>query len=146
MASQDTQRAFPVEQDTSSDDGDVDLLPVPSTSSRRLSSAVESALRQCILDDPNRMLLSLATEAISERRKNAIVWMRDQKNRGRLFEVTERDEPACLRWIEDHRVRILREAFRELESLRSYRASADADIHRAVDWINAAASARFSHH
>ena len=92
------------------------------------------------------MLLSLATEAISERRKNAIVWMRDQKNRGRLFEVTERDEPACLRWIEDHRVRILREAFRELESLRSYRASADADIHRAVDWINAAASARFSHH
>ena len=121
MASQDTQRAFPVEQDTSSDDGDVDLLPVPSTSSRRLSSAVESALRQCILDDPNRMLLSLATEAISERRKNAIVWMRDQKNRGRLFEVTERDEQAP-------------------------DAATGQTIHRAVDWINAAASARFSHH
>ena len=146
MASQETQLAFPIEQDTSSEDGDVNLLPVQTTPSRRLSGAVETALRQCILDDPNRMLLSLATETTSERRKNAIVWMREQRNRGRLFEATERDEPACLRWIEDHRVRILREAFRELESLRSYRASADADIHRAVDWINAAASARFSHH
>ena len=146
MASQETQPALPVDQDTSSEDGDVELLPVPTTALRRLSSAVETALRQCILDDPNRMLLALATEASSERRKSAVVWMRDQKNRGRLFEVTERDEPACLRWMEDHRVNLLREAFRELESLRSYRASADADIHRAVDWINAAASARFSHH
>jgi hypothetical protein len=144
MASQETQLAFPVEQDTSSDDGDVNLPPVQATPSRRLSSAVETALRQSILGDPNRMLLSLATETASERRKSAVVWMRDQRNRGRLLEVTERDEPACLRWIEDHWVCILREAFRELESLRSYRASADADIRRAVDWINAAALERFS--
>jgi len=146
MASLGVENMLSVDDDTSSDEGGAEAPVAAPPASQRLSIAAKSALHKCLFENPNRMLLSLATEDASERRKSASVWIRDQKNHGRLLEVSERHEAACLCWMEDHRVGLVKEAFRELESLRSYRASADADIQRAVDWINAAASVRFSHH
>jgi hypothetical protein len=113
---------------------------------RRLSRYAESALRRCLFENPSSIFLSLATQPASERRKSAVLWMLEQKSHDRLLQISENEELACLRWIEEHRIGLLEELFRELDSLRTYRASADADILRAVEWINSSTSARFSHH
>ena len=117
-----------------------------SASRRRLSSRAESVLRQGLLEHPTQMLLSLATESLSDRRHIALSWVRLQKQRGSLLQVEPDDDESYLRWIEEHRIGLLREVFEELETLRSYRASADTDIRRAVECINASTSLRFSHH
>jgi len=135
---------------SSSDDSDGEVAgPVEVASTRDaprgwLSLRTVSALNKCLVSNPGRILFSLATESSHERRKSVLLWLRDQKNHGRLAQVSEDDEVLCLRWIEDNRVSLLKVVFSELESLRSYKVSADANIICAVDRINAAMSLRCS--
>ena len=117
------------------------LPDVPS--SRRLTSQVEGALRKSLLDHPNQLLFSLLTEGPSERRQSTTTWLRRQPQ----FEV-DKDE-QIFRWLEVHRMELLREIFLELESLRSYKATTNEQIRDAVEYINTASSPsswKFSHH
>lgn len=117
------------------------LRDVPS--SRRLTSRVEGALRKSLLDRPNQLLFSLLTEGPSDRRQSVAMWLRLQPQ----FHVEE--EEKIFRWLEVHRMELLQETFLELESLRSYKATADEQIRDAVEYINTASSPsswRFSHH
>jgi hypothetical protein len=71
------------------------------------------------------------------------MWLRLQPQ----FHVEE--EEKIFRWLEVHRMELLQETFLELESLRSYKATADEQIRDAVEYINTASSPsswRVSHH
>ena len=117
------------------------LRDVPS--SRRLTSRVEGALRKSLLDRPNQLLFSLLAEGPSDRRQSVAMWLRLQPQ----FHVEE--EEKIFRWLEVHRMELLQETFLELESLRSYKATADEQIRDAVEYINTASSPsswRGSHH
>lgn len=117
------------------------LRDVPS--SRRLTSRVEGALRKSLLDRPNQLLFSLLTEGPSDRRQSVAIWLGLQPK----FHVEE--EEKIFRWLEVHRMELLQETFLELESLRSYKATADEQIRDAVEYIISASSPsswRVSHH
>lgn len=128
----------------SSDEDDVD--PVERAAP---SFAAQANVQRALLAAPGKLFLELLRTANpQERQQKALLWIREQKLYGSLDAVTEADEVPCCRWIEATRWQLLKELLAELESLRTYRATAEDDIHRAISCINAASSAsmRFSHH
>lgn len=130
-------------------DDDLDMAEDFQRECTALSRTTEAEVKNALLGEPGKMLLTLLSEpSPTECRRKASLWICEQKLQGRLGSLTEANEPACHAWMEQMRWQWLKEAFVELESLRTYRATAEEDIQRAIRSINAAAAAsmRYSHH
>lgn len=98
------------------------------------------------MERPGRLLSCLTIDARADRCREVRAWLRLQMERGALSTMARSDEEAALFWIEEKRERLLRESVEELESLRTYRATAEGDIHKAVQYINGCIPhLRFSH-
>ena len=137
-----------VHSESSEDDADLELAAIWQRESSALSHMTEVEVKQLLFAEPNKTFLALLSENSTECRKRVSIWIRDQKLQGRLDSLTEANELACQCWVEQMRWHWLKEIFKELESLRTYRATEEEDIHRAIRSLNAAtaASMRFSHH
>jgi hypothetical protein len=135
--------------ETLDEDPDVEVEESRQQEAAALPSSAKEEVKQLLFEDPSKALLALLSEVKAEEcRQKTSIWIREQKLQGRLTSLMDGYEPACQRWVEEMRPQWLKEIFRELEALRTYRATAEEDIHRAIRSINAsmAASMRFSHH
>jgi len=113
------------------------------------SLEAQAEVQRALLAAPGKLFLELLKVADPRACEwQALHWIREQKRSGRLGAVTKEEEVPCCCWIQATRWQRLKELLAELESLRTYRATAEDDIHRAISCINAASSAsmRFSHH
>jgi hypothetical protein len=138
-----------VHSDTSDEDLDEEPNEPWQRDSSTLSNLEEAEVKQILFAEPSKVLLALLSEGSpNECHKKTSIWIREQKLQGRLASLTKANEKACQCWVEQMRWQWLRELFRELESLRTYRLTEEEDIRCAVRSINAAmaSSMRFSHH
>jgi hypothetical protein len=135
--------------ETSDEDPGVEVAGSGQQEAVALPSSAKEEVKQLFFEDPSKALLALLSEVRAEEcHRKVSIWIREQKLQGRLASLMDAYEPACQRWVEEMRPQWLKEIFRELEALRTYRATAEEDIHLAIRSINAsmAASMRFSHH
>ena len=118
---------------------------------RHLHARTRSTLKKLLLESPQSALLDIVTEQdVLLRRSLIIGWLDTQATQGKLPSCfsRERDTDECVDWVEDHQRSLLRSLFEELDTLRTYRITDNADLSRAIAHINGAMAShwKYCHH